>query len=157
VDWPGTLLLVSHDRAFLDHVVTSTIVFEGDGHVQEYVGGYEDWVRQRPGAVGSDDVHPAEAGRHGPAPGRHRQASDSPAGERPRKLSYKEQRELHELPRRIEVLEVEKRTLAARMAAPDFYKEPAQAIEAALARAGTIEDELVALYERWDALDSRVT
>ena len=101
VEWPGTLLLVSHDRAFLDNVVTSTFVFEGDGRVQEYVGGYEDWLRQRraacrfAGALQAPTA-PAEGVRTGP-----------------KKLSYREQRELDELPARIEALEAEQRTLGS--------------------------------------------
>src|SRR6185503_10526381 len=93
VEWPGTLLLVSHDRAFLDNVVTSTFAFEGDGRIEEYVGGYADWLRQRkPVAVGQ--AVEAESRRERPEP------STVPVARK--KLSYKERREFEELPVRIE-------------------------------------------------------
>ena len=141
VDWPGTLLLVSHDRAFIDHVVTSTLVFEGDGRLQEYVGGYEDWLRQR--ATAEQVAKP--------------RASVTPALSRPdkKKLSFREQRELDELPRRIERMESEQEALLARIASPDFYKEPADAIAAALSRVDELRDTLHDVYARWDELDSR--
>jgi ATP-binding cassette subfamily F protein uup len=155
VEWPGTLLLVSHDRAFLDNVVTSTFVFEGGGRVQEYVGGYGDWVRQRapPTAV------PATAGRRAAAPSRPPAPDDGSRSARVavQKLSYKEQRELEALPTRIEALEAEERALNARVAGPEFYKEEAAAITAALARLETLARELASAYARWEELDSRAT
>ena len=154
VDWPGTLLLVSHDRAFLDNVITSTLVFEGGGRVREYVGGYEDWLRQR-----STDVEglTREAVRSTRAKSSSRDAEPQERADSARKLSYREQKELEALPVRIDALETEQRTLAESIAAPDFYKEPAAAIASALARVETIERELAALYARWEALDSRST
>jgi ATP-binding cassette subfamily F protein uup len=147
VDWPGTLLLVSHDRRFLDNVVTSTIAFEGDGKVQEYVGGYEDWVRQRPavGAPVSSPVRPrvASAG-----------LKAVPTTAAKRKLTFNEQRELERLPAHIAALESEQKELEARSAAPDFYKEGADEIRTVLARIEAINGELLAAYERWDILDS---
>jgi ATP-binding cassette subfamily F protein uup len=129
----GTLLLVSHDRVFLDNVVTSTLVFEGDGRVQEYVGGYEDWLRQRRAGEGSvrssarQGRRVVDAGRATPAA----QAVASPdrldTEPRPmpaRKLSFKEQRELDALPARIDALEEEERTLNTTFGDPGFYKEP---------------------------------
>src|SRR5262245_26557386 len=114
VEWPGTLLLVSHDRAFLDNVVTSTLVFEGDGKVEDYVGGYEDWLRQRPSPPAlSEAAGPARQAPRAPAT-----AGDSPAS---KKLSFKEQRELEALPERIETLEAEQRALNAKIADPAFY------------------------------------
>jgi len=146
VEWPGTLLLVSHDRAFLDSIVTSTYVFEGDGVVEEYIGGYEDWLRQRD----ADAAAPPVAREMAP------RAAGSPAvSTAPKRLSYLERREFDELPARIEALETEQRALGDAIADPAFYKEPAAAIDAALERAQRIESELAALYERWDALDSR--
>ncbi|HTK30098.1 MAG TPA: ATP-binding cassette domain-containing protein [Vicinamibacterales bacterium] len=141
--WPGTLLLVSHDRVFLDHVVTSTLAFEGGGCVSEYVGGYEDYLRQRP--------------RERVEPERGRAIAEPAAGAAParRKLSYNEQRELAQLPERIEALEAEQRELDARIAGPAFYKESPDAIAAALGRLEAITQQLAAAYERWDALDSR--
>jgi len=144
VEWPGTLLLVSHDRAFLDNVVTSTFVFEGEGRVQEYVGGYEDWLRQRP------EPSPPERTR------RSSESSVATAVERStrRKLSYKERRELEALPARIEALEAEQGALNARIAGPDFYKEAPDAIRAALARADDVGREIAGAYARWHDLES---
>jgi len=145
VEWPGTLLLVSHDRRFIDNVVTSTLVFEGDARVSEYVGGYEDWLRQRPTPVAN-----AEPVR------REGDATAQPSAALLRKkLSYREQRELEELPSRIDALEREHEANNARIAEPDFYKEGADVIEAVLARAGALEDELLAAYARLEELDSR--
>jgi ATP-binding cassette subfamily F protein uup len=150
VEWPGTLLLVSHDRAFLDNVVTSTYVFEGGGRVQEYVGGYEDWLHQRAAALST-----ASAGlRRTTAPRAHAPTSTG-AGSATRKLSYNEQRELDDLPARIETLEAEQRELNARIGHAEFYKEPAATIELTLARLTEIQDVLASAYARWDELDSR--
>ncbi len=93
-DYTGTLLLVSHDRAFLDNVVTSTLVFEGEGRLSEYVGGYSDWLRQRKASPPAQDAQPAA---RPPAPGR----AAAPVPEKPRRLSYKDQRELTLLPARL--------------------------------------------------------
>jgi len=143
VEWPGTLLLVSHDRAFLDNVVTSTFVFEGDGRVEEYVGGYADWLRQR---------RPLAAAPQALSTGR---SERRPAvATQPKKLSYRERRELDDLPARIEALEAEQRALGGTIADPAFYRQAAAAIAAALERAKEIEHELGNLYARWDALDS---
>ena len=167
VEWAGTLLLVSHDRAFLDNVVTSTIVFEGDGRVQEYVGGYQDWLRQRraglktcatPESAGlKTRATPESAGlKTSATPVSVVAQNFSSAGQAAkRKLSYKEQRELDALPGRIEALEAEQRDLNARIAGPDFYKAPRAAIEAALARADPLQQELIDAYARWHALESR--
>ena len=144
VEWPGTLLLVSHDRAFLDNVVTSTFVFEGGGRVEEYLGGYADWLRQRAPLAAAPDVSPVQ--RTQPPPR---------VSTQPKKLSFKERRELDELPARIEALEAEQRALGTTIADPDFYRQPAAAITAALERTQAIEHELGDLYARWDALDSR--
>jgi ATP-binding cassette subfamily F protein uup len=142
VDWPGTLLLVSHDRRFLDNVVTSTIAFEGDGRVVEYVGGYEDWLRQRPAPGPDPPAAPARAA-----------AATAPPAATPRKATNKEKRERDELPRRIETLEAEQRQLSAAVAAPDFYKLPAAEITAMMARLDAIPAELLAAYARWDELE----
>jgi ATP-binding cassette subfamily F protein uup len=145
-EWTGTLLLVSHDRAFIDNVVTSTLVFEGGGRVREYVGGYEDWLRQRTPPVAAGD--PSKSLRE-PAAG-----LKTGGYEKPRKASYREQQELLALPGRIERLEAEQQRLLAAVASPDFYKEPAGTIEATLARVQTIEQELLDAMARWDELDS---
>jgi len=141
-DFPGTLLLVSHDRTFVDNVVTSTLVFEGDGRVQEYVGGYEDWLRQRAApAPRAPIARPRPAAAHSASPSR--------------KPTYREQLELKALPGRIEALEAEQRQLSDRINAPDFYKESAETIAAALARLSQLGDEILEAYARWDALEEK--
>ena len=153
IDWPGTLLLVSHDRAFIDNVVTSTLVFEGGGRVKEYVGGYEDWLRQRP---------EPQAGIAAPASGGRIMDSEVDKAGRvlldpatSKKLTYREQQELEQLPAAIEALELEQQTLSAKVAAPDFYKETGDAIARTLARLEALHDQLLQAYARWDQLDSR--
>jgi ABC transport system ATP-binding/permease protein len=169
-NFDGTILLVSHDRVFLDRVVTSTVAFEGDGLVTEYVGGYEDYLRQKPGSVIRD---PGSAIRD---PGAARptsnvlnrdptSASMSPSfvgsripdsGSRLRKkLSFNETRELESLPSRIEALEDEQSRLQAEAAASDFYKESADHIRAVLARIDEIGPELEAAIGRWVELEDR--
>jgi ATP-binding cassette subfamily F protein uup len=151
VDWPGTLLVVSHDRRFLDHVVTSTIAFEGDGRLVEYVGGYEDWLRQRPAA------DPGSAGRVAAAPAAEpARAPATPAAAlaaTARKATNKERGEFAALPARIEALEREQERLTAAVAAADFYKKPAAEITATMARLDALPGELLAAYARWDELD----
>ena len=145
VEWPGTVLLVSHDRRFIDNIVTSTLAFEGNGHVAEYVGGYEDWLRQRPAPV---DVPTTERPRTPTrAPGRTPTLRT--------KLSYREQQEYEQLPSRIDALEREHEELTARIAGPDFYKEGADVINETLARNEAVQDELLSAYARWDDLDAR--
>ncbi|MCP4660075.1 MAG: ATP-binding cassette domain-containing protein, partial [bacterium] len=141
LDFSGTLLLVSHDRAFLDNVVTSTLVLEGDERVGEYVGGYSDWLRQRPAAIAAA----AERSATTPAP--------RPRRPTPRRLTYKERHELEALPERVEALEAEQEELHAALAAPDFYRRPGAEIAAARERLERLEQELEAVYERWQELD----
>ena len=140
VEWPGTLLLVSHDRRFLDNVVTSTIAFEGEGKVEEFVGGYEDYLRQKRA--------PAEERPKPQAPGPRPQPSVR------KKRSFKEEREYTELPQRIAALEVEQKALHASLADPEFYKQPGSVISNAVARGEQIEQELLDAMARWDELDS---
>jgi ATP-binding cassette subfamily F protein uup len=149
VEWPGTLLVVSHDRRFLDHVVTSIIAFEGDGRLVEYVGGYEDWIRQRPRPV----TAPSAAARVAcvETAASPRDVSARPAA--PRKATNKERLEYEALPGRIEALEREQQRLTADVHAPDFYKKPAADIAATMARLDAIPAELLAAYARWDELD----
>jgi ATP-binding cassette subfamily F protein uup len=156
IEWPGTLLLVSHDRAFLDNVVTSTLVFEGDGRVQEYVGGYEDWLRQRKSEARSLKSARASPSPEStvPSPRSSPELPVSSPGSR-KKLSFKEQRELEALPARIEALESEQRALAESIAGDGFYRESAETIEASLARVEALQRELTGAYARWDDLDSR--
>jgi ABC transport system ATP-binding/permease protein len=143
-DYSGTLLLVSHDRAFLDNVVTQTLAAQGDGTWKEYAGGYSDYVQQRgAGAVVYGEraiLNEAEA---------RRQRKPSA------KLTYKETRELESLPREIEALEAEQRALYARMHAPDYYREPPQVLRADRARTDEIERLLMEKLERWEALEAK--
>ncbi len=140
-DYTGTLLVVSHDRAFLDNVVTGTLVFEGGGRVNEYVGGYSDWLAQR--APGEKRVlQEIAAVASQPSPGRGK------------KLSYKDQRELDALPARIESLESEQSALEQAMAGVDFYRRDKTEITQTLARIGEIKRELDDAYTRWESLDA---
>jgi ATP-binding cassette subfamily F protein uup len=144
-EWTGTLLLVSHDRRFLDNVVTSTLAFEGDGHVREYVGGYADWERQRTvQAPSAEEPRPAVASR-----------TRTSTPELKARLSYNEQRELGQLPDRIAELEAEQASLQAEIHAPDFYTRPPDRIAEAMARLDALGHELLDAYARWDELDSR--
>jgi ATP-binding cassette subfamily F protein uup len=150
LEWSGTLLLVSHDRAFMDNVVTTTFAFEGDGNVREYVGGYQDWLRQRPAPAPPPAASPPTTLRPSAAvEGR------AAAAVTPKKLSYKEQRELEALPLEIESLEAEEQALNARIAGPEFYKEGHEAIDAALARLAAVTKQLGDAYTRWHELESR--
>ncbi len=144
MDYAGTLLLISHDRAFLDNVVTSTLVFEGEGRIGEYVGGYSDWLRQRKQAAAVTPVKP----RKPPA----EKKPGSPDG--PRKLSYKDQRELEALPQQIESLEAEQAVLQEKTSNPAFYQQSQDEITVMLARLETVTAELESSYSRWEALDS---
>ncbi|HEX9144092.1 MAG TPA: ATP-binding cassette domain-containing protein, partial [Candidatus Binatia bacterium] len=148
-DYEGTLLLVSHDRTFLDNVVTSTLVFEGNGKFGEYAGGYEDWERHR--QLGTDEESPA------PRQTIATSALTAPVGDRrnsgPRKLSYKEQRELETLPEKIEALEMEQARLHQRMGEADFYRQPSDKITAAIERLDSVKHELESCYARWECLE----
>jgi ABC transport system ATP-binding/permease protein len=159
--WPGTLLLVSHDRSFLDNVVTSTLVFEGGGRVQEYVGGYEDWIRQRgvaqkPAGAAAEPRRAASPPRPAPRDSRQAARATTSDGDR-KKLSFNEQRELSELPERIEFLETEHLQLEAAVASPSFYKESRDAIARTLARLEELQRSLAEAYGRWADLDSRAS
>jgi ATP-binding cassette subfamily F protein uup len=138
-------------------VVTSTFVFEGGGRVVEYVGGYEDWVRQR-AAIEKSQRTRAKGGKGSSGGDNGRDPASSKTVKTPatvKKLSYKDQRELDGLPARIEALETEQRALAARVAAPEFYREGSAAIAEALARVDTLASELAVVYDRWHALEAR--
>ncbi len=138
-DYDGTLLLVSHDRAFLDNVVTQTLAAEGGGTWKEYVGGYTDWVRQRPAAMTEEKA-----------------GSKAAAREKGRvKLSYKEMRALESLPVEIEALEAEQQALAAKMSAPEYFRKSADALRADQRRGGELEALLMEKLERWEALESK--
>ncbi|OOG22948.1 ABC transporter ATP-binding protein [Thioalkalivibrio denitrificans] len=145
VAFTGTVLVVSHDRAFLDNVVTSIIAFEGAGQVNEYVGGYADWLRQRPPAPEPEQSAPPSPK---PAP-----APRLEAGGKPKKLSYKDQRELASLPSLIETLEAEQAELTALLSDPDVYRQSPEKVSRAQARLAEIESELARCYERWEMLE----
>jgi ATP-binding cassette subfamily F protein uup len=149
-NYKGTLLLVSHDRAFLDNVATQVLVAEGGGFWREYVGGYSDWLRQR--AV--PDAGAQAAAGQGAAAGVPATASRS-ASDKPRKLGFREQRELQELPARIAELEAEQVALAARMNDPESFRRDARALRADQDRVHAIEAELLVLLEKWEALELR--
>jgi ATP-binding cassette subfamily F protein uup len=146
MDYAGTILLVSHDRAFLDNVVTSTLAFEGQGRVCEYVGGYADWVRQRRARVSAalrtattSTIEPKPSLAGAPMPGR---------------LRYKEQRELEQLPARIEALEREQQELSERTGRPAFYKSDPLEQDQVRSRLVAVVAELEAAYVRWEALEA---
>ncbi|HQR02739.1 MAG: ATP-binding cassette domain-containing protein [Proteobacteria bacterium] len=145
-DYDGTLFLVSHDRTFLDNVVTQTIAFDADGRWGEYVGGYEDWQRMRRAATAAPSAKADKPRMAAPAPAR-------PRGD---KLSWKEQKELEGLPDRITTLEAEQGNLAARMEDPAVHA-PGGEGSAIAERLEAIELELIAALERWEALESRAT
>ncbi len=155
-EYQGTLLLVSHDRAFMDNVVTSTLVFEGEGRIGEYVGGYQDWLRQRAAAKASAKSSADSSGSESAPPASAVAQTAKPAA-RPaaKKLSYKDQRELDALPARIEALETEQADLHTRTANPNFYQQGSeQEVSATLARLQAIEAELGEAYERWESLEA---
>ena len=157
--YAGTVFLVSHDRRFLDNVVTSTIAWEGDeseGLWREYEGGYEDWKTQRDRARA---MRAEAAKKTAPAAAKSRAVSApavaAPLAPKPKKLGYKEQREFDELPARIESLEAEQKDLGAQLANADFYAEDPVRAEAAQMRYAKIDDELLAAMERWEVLGAR--
>jgi len=144
-DYAGTLLLVSHDRAFLDNVVTQTVAAEGAGRWREYVGGYSDWLRQRP--------QPAAVGAKSPRVPAAAPTEVAPAARR--KLSYKEQRELESLPAEIEALESEQRQLAGKMGGPDYHRLAPEEMRRDGERAVELERLIAERTERWIVLEDR--
>jgi ATP-binding cassette subfamily F protein uup len=144
LEFSGTILLVSHDRAFVDNVVTSTLAFEGEGRVYEYVGGYTEWLRQRrtPAAVA-----PPRGALPAPAAAKPAAASA--------KLSFKERRELEQLPAQIEALEKLQKELGEQASRPEFYKRTAAERAPVEARLAALPAELEAAYARWASLEAR--
>jgi ATP-binding cassette subfamily F protein uup len=152
-DFPGTILLVSHDRAFLNNLVSSTIVFEGDGQLTEYDGGYDDWQRQKQArleALSSSGGRPAGAGS---SPRELEKAAVTAPQLKARKLSFKEQRELESLTRKIADLETEQKKLNEQMADPDLYQNDRGRIAEIGKRLQAIETELLQSLERWEQLE----
>ena len=145
VEYEGTLLLVSHDRDFLDNVVTSTLVFEGDGQIGEYTGGYADWIHDKEKRAAAAALR-ADAARR---------AEETKTSTKPsRKLSNKERKELEELPAKIEALETEQTKLAAKLSDPAFYKTQAAKFAEVKERLDTVEREYAAAFARWEELDA---
>ena len=141
-EYDGTLFLVSHDRAFVDNVVTSCLVFAGDGQIEEYAGGYSDWLRQRPNAPApktSSNAEPKRTQKKTPAP---------------RKLAYKDQRELEELPRRIEGLEKERDQIYVSLADPVTATSNPAGLKEINLRFQALEMELAHAYARWEELEA---
>ena len=146
IEYAGTLIVVSHDREFLDNVVTSTVVFEEDGKIQEYVGGYADWLRQGHELTERDNPDFAEA--------RRRRAAERKQRKKPNKLSYKDQRELDLLPAEIASLEATIADLQQTIAAPDFYESEQNVVQAAIQDLAGAESDLEGRVERWGELES---
>ncbi|MEE2786469.1 MAG: ATP-binding cassette domain-containing protein [Myxococcota bacterium] len=147
LDFPGTVLVVSHDRAFLNHVVTSTLAFDADGIVRAYAGGYDDWLSQRPSLVSR------------PNPKSNGAEDDSTQTRKPgkKKLSYKEKEELARLPTQIEALENTLDEVRTRLSDPDVYKSAPADVPELNAQMTRLEAEISTLYERWDTLEAMAT
>ena len=149
VEFGGTLLLVSHDRAFLNEVCTSLLVFEGGGRISEYVGGYDDWQREcaaKAAALAAASRSPARESRESPA-------SHEAGYKKPRKLTNKERAELEALPKRIELFEAEQTEVTAKLADAAFFKKGGSEVSKATARLSEIETGLAAAYARWAELE----
>jgi len=139
-DYQGTLFLVSHDRDFINRTVTSTLVLEGDGRVGEYVGGYDDWLRQKPAPEETPAVATAKPAKSKPA--------------RPPKLSFKQKQELEALPAQIERLETEQADLHTQLADPEFYRSAGEQVAVIKTRLEELEQLLAHAYQRWEELDT---
>ncbi|VAW86307.1 Bis-ABC ATPase Uup [hydrothermal vent metagenome] len=144
-EYQGTILLVSHDRAFLDNVVTSTIVYEGEGSWSEYVGGYQDWLHQT--------QQNAQTEKKPPKQRKSTETVASKPAKPSKKLSYKDQRELDQLPERIEVLERDLEALQAKISDPAFYQQPQDKVNEILNQQPPLEAELETVFARWEVLD----
>lgn len=144
VEYPGTILLVSHDRAFLNNVVTSTLVLNGDGTIHEYDGGYDDYLRQS-----SKTAEPEKGKKQSQMSGKSREKSQQ------RKLSFKEKQELEVLPLLIEKLEAEQAELQDSMANPEFFKQHAENISTETSRLQSLADQLLKHYQRWEELAAK--
>ncbi|MFQ5546094.1 MAG: ABC transporter ATP-binding protein, partial [Acidiferrobacterales bacterium] len=147
-DYDGTLVLVSHDRTFLDNVVTSTLVFRGDGLVEEYVGGYADWIRQRKPHAAKRAVIQEKADS-----ATKQDRDKNKRSTQKQKLSYKEERELAAIPGRIEELEYEQQGLEHQISQREFYQQDKAIITATLARLDQVREELERAYGRWGYLE----
>ena len=153
VQFTGTVLMVSHDRAFLNNVVTSTIVFEPEG-LREYVGGYDDWQRQLAARSSTIETKKpsAKLAKSGKSGKKKRQPDD-----KPKKLSFKEQQELDKLPGNIEAIEASIEVLTQTMADPQFYQGPKDKIAGTQKEMSKLNEELKTAYSRWEELEARVS
>jgi ATP-binding cassette subfamily F protein uup len=142
MQYDGTVLLVSHDRQFLNNIVTSTMVFEGDGRLNEYVGGYDDWLRQRRPEEPVEKPKAAKTGK------------PRPKQERPRKLTFKENKELEALPLKLEALETERDKLFELLASPELYQDEGGRVAETKTRLAELEKEIAASYEQWEFLEA---
>ena len=149
-EYKGTVFLVSHDRTFLDNVVTQVIVAEGEGHWREYIGGYTDWERVRATAAQSSS---AKSSAKTSAKADAQEASAPPAKQK--KLSYKEQREMEELPVLIAKLEAEQKAISQQLADPDLYKQKPQEVQRLNQRFAEIDEQLMGALEKWEAIEAR--
>ncbi len=144
-NYQGTLLLVSHDRAFIDNVVTSTLVFEGNGKIQEYVGGYNDWLQQSKNQL--------KVATKEPTKNSVKENADQQKSTEKKKLSFKEQQELKELPKKIENMEDEQNQLQNLVATSEFYQQTPEKINSTLSRLKELENQLLLMYQRWEELE----
>lgn len=147
IDYPGTILLVSHDRAFLNNIVSSVIAFEGRGNVLEYVGGYDDWIRQGGKWTQADELPQPAASATATL------ATNVKAPAKSKKLSYKFQKEFDELPQKIEAIERELEMLNSEVAGADFYLQPAAIVEKKLQQLARLQQQLDNCFERWAELE----
>jgi len=150
-NYQGTLLLVSHDRAFLDNVVTSTLVFEGQGKITEDVGGYHDWWLKKQAAANQElkSKKPVPLQRTEPKKAEEKSKQSN-------KLTYKEQRELAELPNKIEVLEAKQSELQQKVGSAEFYKQDAERITQNMAELTQLNADIEQAYRRWEELEALV-
>ena len=146
MEYQGPVLLVSHDREFLNNIVTSTMVFEGDGRLVEYVGGYDDWLRQRSLSSSPGGTEKAKK--------KEKPEKSRPQQERLRILTFKEKKEIETLPALIESMEAERAGLHETLADPDFYRQDGGRIPAVKTRMAELDKEIPAAYERWEILES---
>ncbi|GBE03858.1 ABC transporter ATP-binding protein uup [bacterium BMS3Abin09] len=142
MQYDGTVLLVSHDREFLNNIVTSTIVFESDGRLEEYMGGYDDWLRQRRQKSPVQKTNAAKKGK------------PRPKQERPRILTFKEKKELGALPALLETLEAERDGIFEILARPEFYQDEGGRVAETKERLAELEQEIAESYERWEFLEA---
>jgi ATP-binding cassette subfamily F protein uup len=145
-EYSGTVFLVSHDRMFLDNVVTQVIVAEGAGDWQEYIGGYTDWERVRAAAASRPAAPKAEA---------KTLPRESAPAVKPKKLSYKEQRELDELPALIAALEAEQKAISEKLAATDFYRKQPDEAKKLNQRFAEIDGQLLETLEKWESIEAK--